>query len=207
MWTGLFEAKRDIGQFKETRTTGNAADAIFPCAFARRSFQTVALSDPQLLGVVVRLGNFPFLCHRKRYLVVTVADARVAFWSEDADHLCKQVGGTLGGVNRVIDACDRRFSWTMECEQGGGATPAQFSYEQSPALQGDAVSNDNEPKLFPGAKLDSLINGSYGRNLKANAGEEHLASRRQVRVIAYGEDPRGRCIAVRRWIYGSLGAF
>src|SRR4029077_11145466 len=113
-------------------------------------------------------------------LVVTVAVAGAAFWPKNASHFCKQAGGALCGIKDVINARYRRFPWTLEREQGRGTPPAQFSYLQSPALHGHAMTDDDELKLFIDTKFDCLIDGRCGVYLKAYAGKEHLARRCQA---------------------------
>src|SRR5215831_1431833 len=62
---GLFKAKSNIGKLKETRAGGDAAATVFPNAFANRSFQAMARSNPQPVGAIGCFGEFGFLCHRE----------------------------------------------------------------------------------------------------------------------------------------------
>jgi len=53
---GLFKTKSNIGKLKETRAGGDTAKPVFPCAFAGRSFEAMAWSDPQSVSFVHDCG-------------------------------------------------------------------------------------------------------------------------------------------------------
>ena len=55
---GLLETKSNIGKLKKTRAGGDTAKPVFPGAFASRSFEAIAWSDPQPVGVI---GDFGLL--------------------------------------------------------------------------------------------------------------------------------------------------
>src|SRR6478672_11676739 len=60
---GLFKTKSNIGKFKEARAGGDTAAPVFPGAFAGRSFEAMAWSDPQFVGALGCFSGFGFLCH------------------------------------------------------------------------------------------------------------------------------------------------
>jgi len=53
---GLLKTKSNIGKLKETRAGRDAAKPVFPSAFAGRSFEAVAWSDPQPVGFIGDCG-------------------------------------------------------------------------------------------------------------------------------------------------------
>ena len=55
---GLFKTKSNIGKLKKTRAGGDTAKPVLPGAFASRSFEAIAWSDPQPVGFI---GDFGLL--------------------------------------------------------------------------------------------------------------------------------------------------